>query len=146
MKEGLLGGALGGSSKSELEKAHAHVARWIGASRAGAHSDASDSRRRHTRRYAPMLTATDPAPAVRTGSDVRDALAASRIFLAWNRPALLLIAGAIVVAASLKLTIGGVQPIAAFAVGRARRIHLVEQLPALAARQASGDVKHPRPS
>jgi signal transduction histidine kinase len=60
-----------------------------------------------------MLTATDAAPAVRTGSDVRDALAASRIFLAWNRPALLLIAGAIVVAASLKLTFGGVQPIAA---------------------------------
>src|SRR5687767_2964072 len=30
MKEGLLGGTLGVSSKSELEEAHAHVARWIG--------------------------------------------------------------------------------------------------------------------
>jgi hypothetical protein len=30
MKGGLPGGTLGVSSKSELEEAHAHVARWIG--------------------------------------------------------------------------------------------------------------------
>src|SRR4029453_7027383 len=30
MKEGLLGGTLSVSSRSELEEAHPHVARWIG--------------------------------------------------------------------------------------------------------------------
>jgi uncharacterized membrane protein YidH (DUF202 family) len=41
-----------------------------------------------------MLTASDPATAVGTGSDLRDTFAGVRTFLASNRPALVLIAGA----------------------------------------------------
>jgi signal transduction histidine kinase len=56
-----------------------------------------------------MLTATDPATAVGTGSDLRDTFAGTRTFLASNRPTLVLIA----VAALLNFTVGGVQLIAA---------------------------------
>jgi signal transduction histidine kinase len=56
-----------------------------------------------------MLTATDPATAVGTGSDLRDTFAGTRTFLASNRPTLVLIA----VAALLNFTVGGVRLIAA---------------------------------
>jgi signal transduction histidine kinase len=56
-----------------------------------------------------MLTATDPATAVGTGSALRDTIAGTRTSLAWNRPTL----GLIAVAALLKITFGGVQLTAA---------------------------------
>jgi signal transduction histidine kinase len=63
-----------------------------------------------------MLTATNPATAVGTRSDLRATFAGTRTFLAWNRPTFVLIAAGAVVAALLKLTFEGVPLIAALSL------------------------------